>query len=48
MRALWPWERHNVSEPLFSYIENVDNTCPILLSVVKIKWKSSLKNCKAL
>ena len=33
MRVMWPWERHNISEPLFSYIENTDNTCPIYFTV---------------
>lgn len=29
MCAMWPWERHNVSEPPFSHIKNVANTCLI-------------------
>lgn len=33
MSAMWPWERHNVSELLFSHIENVDNTCLIYFIV---------------
>ena len=33
MRVMWPWERHNISEPPFSYIENVDNTCPIYFTI---------------
>ena len=33
MRVMWPWERHNISEPLFYYIENTDNTCPIYFTV---------------
>lgn len=31
--VMWPWERHNISEPPFSYIENVDNTCLIYFTV---------------
>lgn len=43
MRALWPWERHNVSEPLFSHTENALFS---LLPPAKIKWKSALKIIK--
>lgn len=32
MRVMRPWERH-ISEPPFSYVQNVDNTCSIYFTV---------------
>lgn len=49
MRAMWPWERHNVSEPLFSHVQNADNTCPIYFTVnCEDKMEEQFKNYKAL
>lgn len=49
MRTMWPWERDNVSEPLFSHGENVDNTCPIYFIVsCEDKMETQFKNYKFL